>query len=240
MNPTDIFEALDAIARRPFAPETFGFRFAEATDNARSTISRLETGSLNKSDIPGGVLLNLKFHYAPADALGVAATLDAIRGSRKTARHKPAILIATDGETVAAEHWKSGERLHCGFSEIGDHFGFFLPAAGKDRYRPAEENSVDVKATGKLAKLYDALVKANPDWATDARRHDMNQFMTRLIFCMFAEDVGIFPEDQFSRAIFTHAGDRGEEAHGVLISAFRAMNLPKDKRADLPAWSQDL
>lgn len=240
MNPTDIFEALEAIAKAPFNPAEFGFSFAEATDNAQATVSKLRGGSLNRSDIDGGVLMNLKFHYAPADALGVEATLDALKGSKRTAKHKPAILIATDGETVAAEHWKSGERLHCAFSEIGDHFGFFLPAAGKDRYRPAEENPVDVKATGKLAKLYDALVKANPDWATDARRHDMNQFMTRLIFCMFAEDVGIFPENQFSRAIFTHAGDKGEEAHGVLISAFQAMNLPKNKRADLPAWSHDL
>ncbi len=240
MNPTDIFEALEAIAKAPFNPAEFGFSFAEATDNAQATVSKLRGGSLNRSDIDGGVLMNLKFHYAPADARGVEATLDALKGSKRTAKHKPAILIATDGETVAAEHWKSGERLHCAFSEIGDHFGFFLPAAGKDRYRPAEENPVDVKATGKLAKLYDALVKANPDWATDARRHDMNQFMTRLIFCMFAEDVGIFPENQFSRAIFTHAGDKGEEAHGVLISAFQAMNLPKNKRADLPAWSHDL
>ncbi|MFD2741140.1 class I SAM-dependent DNA methyltransferase [Sulfitobacter aestuarii] len=240
MNPTDIFEALEAIAKAPFDPAEFGFSFAEATDNAQATVSKLRGGSLNRSDIEGGVLMNLKFHYAPADALGVEATLDALKGSKRTAKHKPAILIATDGETVAAEHWKSGERLHCAFSEIGDHFGFFLPAAGKDRYRPAEENPVDVKATGKLAKLYDALVKANPDWATDARRHDMNQFMTRLIFCMFAEDVGIFPENQFSRAIFTHAGDKGEEAHGVLISAFQAMNLPKNKRTDLPAWSHDL
>lgn len=240
MNPTDIFEALETIAKAPFDPTEFGFSFAEATDNAQATVSKLRGGSLNRSDIEGGVLMNLKFHYAPADALGVKATLDALKGSKRTAKHKPAILIATDGETVAAEHWKSGERLHCAFSEIGDHFGFFLPAAGKDRYRPAEENPVDVKATGKLAKLYDALVKANPDWATDARRHDMNQFMTRLIFCMFAEDVGIFPENQFSRAIFTHAGDKGEEAHGVLISAFQAMNLPKNKRSDLPAWSHDL
>jgi hypothetical protein len=239
MNPTDIFEAIEAIAKAPFGPNEFGFSFAEATDNARATVSKLRGGSLNRSDIEGGVLMNAKFHYAPADALGVEATLDALKGSKRTAKHKPAILIATDGETVAAEHWKSGERLHCAFSEIGDHFGFFLPAAGKDRYRPAEENPVDVKATGKLAKLYDALIRANPDWANEARRHDMNQFMTRLIFCMFAEDVGIFPEDQFSRAIFTHAGDKGEEAHGVLISAFHAMNLPKSKRADLPAWSHD-
>ncbi|MFZ3583133.1 class I SAM-dependent DNA methyltransferase [Loktanella sp. DJP18] len=240
MNPTDIFEALDIIAKATFDPAEFGFSFAEATDNARATVSKLRGGSLNRSDIEGGVLMNGKFHFAPADSLGVEATLDALKGSKRTAKHKPAILIVTDGETVAAENWKSQERLHCAFSEIGDHFGFFLPAAGKDRYRPAEENPVDVKATGKLAKLYDALAKANPDWTTDARRHDMNQLMTRLIFCMFAEDVGIFPENQFSRAVFTHAGGRGEEAKTVLVSAFQAMNVPKDERSHLPAWSHDL
>lgn len=240
MNPTDIYEALEAIAKAPFNPEEFGFTFAEATDNARATISKLRGGSLNRSDIEGGVLMNAKFHFAPADALGVEATLDALKASKRTAKHKPAILITSDGKTVAAMHWKSGEPLHCAFSEIGDHFGFFLPAAGKDRYRTAEENPVDIKATGKLAKLYDALTKANPAWATDARRHDINQFMTRMIFCMFAEDVGIFPENQFSRAVFTHAGDAGEEAHGVLICAFQAMNRPKEKRSDLPAWSHDL
>ena len=58
---------------------------------------------------------------------------------------------------------------------MGDHFGFFLPAAGKERYRAVEENPIDVKATGKLAWLYDALTKANSDWGSDARSHEMNQ-----------------------------------------------------------------
>jgi hypothetical protein len=240
MNPTDIYEALDAIAKTPFDPGEFGLRFAEATDNAQSTISRLRNGTLNMSDIESGVLLNQKFHYAPCSSDQVEETLARLKASRRTTKYKPAIIIATDGITVAAEHLKSGESLHCGFQEIGDHFGFFLPAAGKDRYKPAEENPVDIKATGKLAKLYDALIKANPEWGSDARRHDMNQFMARLIFCMFAEDVGIFPEHQFSRAIFTHAGGRGEEARPVLVSAFEAMNLPQAKRTHMPAWSHEL
>jgi hypothetical protein len=67
----------------------------------------------------------------------------------------------------------------------------------------------------------------------------MNQLMTRLIFCLFAEDVGIFPEDQFSRLIFTHAGDKGEGMREVLISAFTAMNTPRDKRDALPAWTRE-
>jgi hypothetical protein len=45
-----------------------------------------------------------------------------------------------------------------------------------------------VRATGKLNELYLELQKENPEWATEARRHDMNHFMARLIFCFFGED----------------------------------------------------
>ncbi|WP_194098648.1 class I SAM-dependent DNA methyltransferase [Marivivens aquimaris] len=240
MNPTEIYDALAEIAAKPFDPNEFPFAFAEATDAAKAAISKLRNGSTNKSDVSGGVLFNKKFHYAPALKGLTDVTLDQLRASKKTKASKPAILIATDGETIAAEHPVSGDTLHCTFSELGDHFGFFLPAAGKERYRAVEENPVDVKATGKLARLYDALTKANPDWGSDDRRHEMNQLMMRLIFCMFAEDVGIFPDNQFSRLLFTHAGDKGEEARETIITAFNAMNLPKDKRGALPAWTAEL
>mgnify|MGYP003362183981 CR=1 FL=1 len=240
MNPTEIYDALSKIAEVSFDAEEFPFSFAEATDASQAAISKLRNGSTNKSDLPGGVLFGKRFHYAPAPAGKSEATLEQLRASKKTKSSKPAILLATDGEMIAAEHTPSGETLHCAFKELGDQFGFFLPAAGKERYRAVEENPVDVKATGKLAKLYDALIRANPDWGTDARRHEMNQLMMRLIFCMFAEDVGIFPEHQFSRLIFTYAGDKGEEAHKAIMAAFRAMNLPKHERTGLPAWTSEL
>lgn len=238
MNPTEIYEALAELAAKPYDPNQFPFDFAQATDNAPATIAKLRS-TYNKSDMPGGVLLNQKFHFAPALPGMTGVTLDALRASKRNLKHKPAILIATDGVEISAEHPKSGDVLHGSFADLGERFGFFLPAAGKERYKAAEENPVDVKVAGKLAKLYDALIRKNPDWATDTRRHDMNQLMTRLIFCMFAEDVGIFPEDQFSRLIFTHAGDKGEEMREVLISAFTAMNTPKTGRADLPAWTRE-
>ena len=239
MNPTEIYEALANLASKPFDAAEFPFEFALATDNAPATIAKLKGGTYNKSDIPDGVLLNQKFHFSPALPGMSAACLDALRASKRNAKHRPAILIATDGQEIAAEHPKSGDTLYCAFSELGDRFGFFLPAAGKERYRAAEENPVDVKVAGKLAKLYDALIRKNPDWAEKARQHDMNQLMTRLIFCMFAEDVGIFPENQFSRLIFTHAGDRGEGMREVLINAFTAMNTPKPDRGGLPASTRE-
>ncbi|MCK0138658.1 DNA methyltransferase [Aliiroseovarius sp. F47248L] len=240
MNPTEIFEALEKISSEPFDPLEFPFAFAEATDVAQAAIAKLRNGTTNKSDQPSGVLVNKKFHYAPALDGMVDVTLEALRNSKKTTTAKPAVLIATDGEMVAAEQRMSGETLHCRFDEIGDNFGFFLPAAGKERYDAVQENPVDVKATGKLARLYDALAKANPDWASDERRHEMNQLMMRLIFCMFAEDVGIFPDNQFSQILFSHSGNKGEEAREVIIAAFTAMNRPKNQRGDLPGWAGEL
>lgn len=239
MTPSEISDALSELAALPFDPAEFPFGFAAATDNNPATIARLRNGRLNKSDLPGGVLMNQKFHFVPAMPGMVSAALDQLRANKRTAKHKPAILITTDGVDVAAEHPRSGDTLHCPLSELGDRFGFFLPAAGKERYRAAEENPVDVKVAGKLAKLYDALIRQNPDWAAEDRRHDMNQLMTRLIFCMFAEDVGIFPQDQFSRLLFTHSGDKGEELREALIHAFTAMNTQKDRRDALPAWTRE-
>lgn len=239
MNPAEIYDVLAALAAKPYDPVEFPFEFAAATDNNPATIAKLRNGSFNKSDLPGGVLMNQKFHFAPALTGMTSVTLDALRANKRTLKHKPAILIATDGVEVSAEHPKSGDTLHCAYSELGDRFGFFLPAAGKERYRAAEENPVDVKVAGKLAKLYDALIRRNPDWAAEDRRHDINQLMTRLIFCLFAEDVGIFPDNQFSRLIFTHAGDKGEGMREVLISAFTAMNTSQNKRDALPAWTRE-
>lgn len=237
MNPTEIADALDALAQQPFVPETFGLSFAEATDNPQATLAKLRNGSTGKSDVSGGMLLSRKFHYAPAEVGQVEAVLAQLRASKKNKTGKPAILLATDGQTIAAEHPKSGAPLHCAFSELGAKFSFFLPAAGKERYQAAEENPVDVRATGKLARLYDALLKANPDWRAEERRHDMNLFMTRLIFCLFAEDVGVFPENQFSSVVFDYSGDRGEHARETLIHAFRAMNLPEGARPGAPVWA---
>lgn len=236
MNPTEIADALEAIAKQPFNPAEFGFAFADATDSAKATVAKLR-GATNKSDLPGGVLLTRRFHYAPAVRGAVEETLASLRASKRTASGKPAILIATDGDTVSAEHPKSGDTLHCAFAELGMHFSFFLPAAGKDRYQAAEENPVDVTAAGKLAKLYDALLRTNLEWAKPARRHDMNQFMTRLIFCLFAERVAIFEDRQFSHAVFSYSGNKGEHARQIIVQAFSAMSLPKDQRAGLPDWA---
>ena len=240
MNPTEIADALEEIANCPFDGSEFPFVFAAATGSPPATVSKLRSGTINKSKVPGAVLMNRKFYAIVTDLGGVDAGLAMIRSDKKTATHKPPILLATDGEDLSAENTATGERLHIKRAELHRHFGFFLPAAGMQRYKAADENPIDIKATGQLAKLYDALLKDNPSWQTPERRHDLNLLMTRLVFCMFAEDVGIFEDNLFSRLIFTHAGDNGEEAQLCLTQAFAAMNRQKDARGDLPDWTAEL
>jgi len=237
MNPTEIADALEEIAAQPFDAAEFPFAFAAATGSPQATVSKLRSGTINKSKVPGAVLMNRKFYAIVTAPGGVDQGLAMIRSDKKTATHKPAILLATDGTDLSAENPATGEALHIKLADLHREFGFFLPAAGMSRYKAADENPVDIKATGRLAKLYDALLKDNPDWKSAERRHDLNQLMTRLVFCMFAEDVGIFEDNLFSRLIFTHAGDHGEEAQLCLTQAFASMNLPKDARGDLPDWT---
>jgi hypothetical protein len=82
---------------------------------------------------------------------------------------------------------------------LPNHFGFFLPLAGITTVKQIRESAFDIKATGRLNRLYVELLKENPEWGTEARRQDMNHFMARLIFCFFAEDTGIFN----GRTLFT-------------------------------------
>ncbi len=125
--------------------------------------------------------------------------------------------------------------LHCDFTELNDHFDFFLPLAGIDKYEAVKENPADIKATGRLAKFHDEILRQNPDWNTDEKRHALNQFMTRVLFCMFAEDTGSFANDLFVKTITEFGGDDGEHLQGLLGQIFDVMNVPDDDRGDIPS-----
>jgi hypothetical protein len=225
MNPVEIEEAVSQLALEPFDPAEFPFQFLTAFDNPETTIKRLRSGSTNQSDISGGVLQRNNIHLATCAPGAVDATLKALRDSPKTTAAKAKFILATDGEAFQAEDLNGGGTVACRYAEFPDHFGFFLPLAGITTVREIRESSFDVKATGRLNRLYVQLLKENPDWATAERQHDMNHFMARLIFCFFAEDTDIFLEE----GLFTNkveemtAGDAGS-THKVIGEIFRAMS----------------
>ncbi|WP_430913446.1 class I SAM-dependent DNA methyltransferase [Methylobacterium sp. sgz302541] len=235
MNAVEIEEAVSQLAAEPFDGAEFPFAFLRAFGNKEVTIKRLRGGSA--SDVPGGVLQRNNVHLAVCAPGMVGATLDALRASPKTAANRVKFALATDGAEVQAHDMAADDPLSCPFVELGAHFGFFLPLAGISTVRQIKDNPIDVKATGRLNKLYVELLRDNPDWASEAKRPELNRFMARLIFCFFAEDTGIFLNALFSKTIEQMSEAAAGNTHTVLAELFRAMATPVATRAGLRPWA---
>jgi hypothetical protein len=242
MNAVEIEAALSDLALEPFDAGEFPFAFLAAFGHKDTTLKRLRAGNSNKSDMPGGVLQGNNIHIAACPVGAVGATLQALRASPATTKAKAKFILATDGQTLEAEELVSGETIACTYPDFPDHFGFFLPLAGISTIKEIKDNPVDVRATGRLNKLYVELLRENPDWAANERRPDMNHFMARLVFCFFAEDTDIFNGE----GLFTHTVEQmserdGSNTHTVLAEIFRAMNIKSAERVNvqprLPNWA---
>ncbi len=154
MNAVEIADAVAQLAEKPFDPVEFPFEFLAAFDNKETTITRLRKGDSNASDIEGGVLQKNNIHLAVCGVGAVGETLRRLKASPKTSSAKAKFVLTTDGETLEAEDLKTGEPLTCDFVGLADHFGFFLQLAGISTVTEIKENPIDVRATGRLNKLY--------------------------------------------------------------------------------------
>lgn len=242
MNAVEIEQAVTDLAEQPFDAASFPYAFLEAFGNKETTLKRLRAGASNKSDL-GGVLQTSNIHIATCLSGHVTQTLKALKDSPATAKAKAKFILATDGEHLGAEDLNSGDTVVCCYKDFPDHFGFFLPLAGISTVRQISENAFDIRATSRLNRLYVELLKDNPDWGKADRRHDMNHFMARLIFCFFAEDTDIFiGKGRFTETVAQMSG--GKEAsntHEVISELFRAMNTKREDReaARTPRWAID-
>lgn len=240
MNAVEIEEAISALAERPFDAEEFPYSFLEAFGNKETTLKRLRKGESNKSDL-GGVLQTNNIHIATCKPGEVTRTLAALKASPATARAKARFVLATDGELFEAEDITSDDPpVSCTYADFPNHFGFFLALAGITTVKQLRESSFDIRATSRLNRLYVELLKDNPEWGTAQRRHDMNHFMARLIFCFFAEDTEIFSGSvTFTPAIETMSAKDSSNTHEVISELFRAMNtkIPDRAGAGIARWA---
>ena len=240
MNAVEIEQAISELAQAPYDRAEFPYLFLASFGEKVTSLKRLRKGDSNKSDVAGGILQRNNIHIATCDEGEVGETLKALKASPQTAKQKAKLILATDGRSLEAENLVSGETIACDYNDFANHFGFFLPLAGIINLTEILDKKVDIQASNRLRNLYVTLLKHNPDWDTAERRHDMNQFMARLIFCFFAEDTDIFNGE----ALFTKTIEQMSEADAsnldyVIGEVFRAMDIAIADRtsAGLPRWA---
>ena len=168
MNAVEIEEAVSKLMEAAFEPAEFPYAFLEAFDNKDATIRRLRSAgknTTNKTDFQGdgivAVLQRNNIHItAPPYCIGRATdmvdeTMQRLVESSPTSKHKAKFVLLTDGRVVDAARLNSDEPpLVCEYKDLDNHFGYFLELAGISTVRQIRENAFDIKATGRLNRLY--------------------------------------------------------------------------------------
>ena len=217
-----------------FNQETFIYEFMLAFGFPKTTIARLQKGGTNMSKIDGEILLKKKLWFKPVDSAQLYQTIDELKHNPDAIKHDPRFVIVSDYQQLLAIDSKTKDTLDIKLSDITKHFDFFLPWAGMEKATYQGENPADVKAAEKMAKLFDEIKKDNPELTSKEQLHSLNVFLSRLLFCFFAEDTGIFVPKQFSHALNNYTQADGSDLHQYLDKIFAVMN--HNQRHDLPDY----
>lgn len=218
-----------------FNKESFIFDLLLAYGSPKSTIKRLEGSDHDKLSSDGELVLRKKLFFKVADE-NLHVTIDALKIKKEVTKHSPRFIVVTDYETLLAYDTKTDDSLDTELLNITNHYDFFLPLAGMEKATFQDENPADVKASLKMAKLFDELQKNN-HFETKEDIHSLNVFLTRLLFCYFAEDTNIFEDNLFTSSISSHTQLDGSDLDSYLQRLFTVFNTPQNKREpNTPAY----
>lgn len=206
--------------------DEFIYEFLIAYDISKSVVTRLKKGDQNRSKREDEVLYAKKIIFRIEDENNLLNAIDDIAQDAGILKHSPRFAIMTDFKRLVAKDLKLGKTLDIELKELPKHYDFFLPLAGSEVYHSANDNEADRNAAYKMATLYDHLIEENPDiYQSKEQIHHLNVFLSRLLFCFFAEDTGIFPEDSiFTNTLVQHTDDSGKDTHVFLDKLFARLD----------------
>jgi len=126
------------------------------------------------------------------------------------------------------EHWKFKTKL------LYKNVKKFANIAGYEPTREYDEGiEVNVKAAEKMAKLHDALKSHGYEG------DDLEVYLVRLLFCLFADDTGIFEQDAFLSYIDNSKAD-GSDLSDRIGKLFEVLDMPPEARAKRTLLSNEL
>ncbi|MFZ4700088.1 MAG: class I SAM-dependent DNA methyltransferase [Candidatus Methylumidiphilus sp.] len=119
------------------------------------------------------------------------------------------------------------ERLDIPLADLPQHIEAFLFLAGYEAIATEHQEKINKLAAEQMAGMHDALK------ATGYTGQDLETYLVRLLFCLFADDTGLFgAKGRFLNLLVNHSRNDGTDLHGVLQSLFDTLNRPEDKRSN--------
>lgn len=208
--------------------EDFIFNFLLSYDQPKSTIARLKDWELNKLEEKWELLFRKKvFFKIVKDSL--YETIDSLKKALSWSKDNPRFIVVTDFERILSLDTKNLDTLDTEFLKLPQHYDFFLPLIWVEKTQYQNEKVADIKAANNLARLFDEISKNNKH-DTKEEKHALNIFLTRLLFCYFAEDTKIFQADIFTNSLASHTQESWEDTHLYLEKLFNILNLKNEER----------
>lgn len=188
------------------------------------SIRRIREGVGNKAKDGKTILIPNVIAYRPKDSLDYYEEIKSMQDDPKVVKHSPRLYVVSDGSTIVALDPKEGDVYENEVALMWKDFDFFYPLAGIEKFRNTEEAEADVKSAELMAKIFDEIRRHN-DVKDPTEMHNLNVFMSRLLFCFFAEDTKLFPiENLFTNSIRQHTDDDGHDLADFIGRAFLAMS----------------
>lgn len=229
-------EALKQLVGRQLR-DTLGFELLRIfCGYGDASIQRIVDGKGNDAKDGRTLLVKKKLAYRPVESGDLTEALHALTSDPAVAKKEPRLYVVCDGTNVLACDPKEDDIYSNTVDLLWRDFEFFKPLAGIEKVRYAEEAEADVKSAEMMARIYDDIRRYN-DVHDVQQIHALNLFMSRLLFCYFAEDTGLFPDvNLFTNALKTCTKSDGTDLAPFIGQLFEAMATPDNEaqRSSMP------
>lgn len=219
-----IIESLESLCSS-IDKEEFIYQFLLAYGFAKAAITRLKDGSRNVAS-NGDIALKKQLYFRAVESgVNVYEAAEALKSESAIKSNDIRFIVVTDFDSLFAFDLKADESLDTDITLLDKQYAFFLPLAGYEKAIIYSEHPADIKASEKMGQLFD-LIRERNDLSKPEDIHALNVFLTRLLFCFYAEDTGIFQQDQMTKAIESTTSITGEDLDQFFTDLFKALNLP--------------
>lgn len=136
----------------------------------------------------------------------------------------PRYLLVSDFARFRLYDLDEGTTADFPLKDLHKHIRLFDFLSGYQTHTYKEEDPVNIRAAERMGKLHDALRDSGYEG------HPLEVLLVRLLFCLFADDTGIFQPRQFQDLIINRTSVDGADLGLWLTQMFQVLNTPKDKR----------
>ncbi len=137
---------------------------------------------------------------------------------------RPRYILVSDFQTFELHDLDEGQETSFALKDLPRHIESFGFIQGVQKRAFRDQDPVNVKAAELAGRLHDALFEVG------YRGHDLEQFLVRVVFCLFADDTGIFERDIFLDFVESRTSKDGSDTGARLIELFQVLDTPEATR----------